>query len=35
MLRKPFRLWLMPLLLGPMCALALEIGEIQVNSALN
>ncbi len=35
MLRKSFRFWLMPLLLGPVCALALEIGEIQVSSALN
>jgi Tfp pilus assembly protein FimV len=35
MTRKSFRLWLAPLLLGPACALALEIGEIQVNSALN
>lgn len=33
--RKLFRYWLIPLLLGPACALALEIGEIQVNSALN
>lgn len=32
---KPFRFWLIPLLLGPACALALEIGEIQVSSALN
>ncbi|MDS4031756.1 MAG: FimV/HubP family polar landmark protein [Candidatus Contendobacter sp.] len=27
--------WLTPLLLGPACALALDIGEIQVHSALN
>ena len=27
--------WLMPLLLGPACALALDIGEIQVHSSLN
>jgi len=27
--------WLAPLLLGPACALALDIGEIQVHSALN
>ncbi|MDG4597794.1 MAG: FimV/HubP family polar landmark protein, partial [Candidatus Contendobacter sp.] len=27
--------WLSPLLLGPACALALDIGEIQVHSALN
>jgi FimV-like protein len=33
--RKPFRFWLIPLLLGPVCALALDIGEIQVHSALN
>ncbi len=35
MTRKPFRFWLIPLLLGPVCALALDIGEIQVHSALN
>ena len=35
MIRKSFRYWLAALLLGPTCALALEIGEIQVNSALN
>lgn len=35
MTRKSLRLWLAPLLLGPACALALEIGEIQVNSSLN
>ncbi|MDS4041875.1 MAG: FimV/HubP family polar landmark protein, partial [Candidatus Competibacter sp.] len=35
MTRKSFRLWLASLLLGPACALALEIGEIQVSSALN
>ena len=29
------RVWLTPLLLGPACALALDIGEIQVHSALN
>jgi len=39
--RPPFKLipvgfgWLTPLLLGPACALALDIGEIQVHSALN
>ena len=33
--RPSFRLWLMSLLLGPTCALALEVGEIQVQSALN
>jgi FimV-like protein len=33
--RKPFRYWLISLLLAPACALALEIGEIQVNSSLN
>ncbi|MFO1424517.1 MAG: FimV/HubP family polar landmark protein [Candidatus Competibacteraceae bacterium] len=27
--------WLSPLLLGPTCALALDIGEIQVHSSLN
>ena len=27
--------WLTPLLLGPACALALDIGEIQVHSSLN
>ncbi len=27
--------WLTPLLLGPACALSLDIGEIQVHSALN
>ena len=27
--------WLTPLLLGPACALALDIGEIQVHPALN
>ncbi len=35
MTRKSLRFWLVPLLLGPACALALEIGEIQVSSALN
>ena len=35
MIRTSFRYWLMTLLLGPACALALEIGEIQVSSALN
>ena len=35
MIRKSFNYWLTALLLGPTCALALEIGEIQVNSALN
>jgi len=36
MFRKPFRVcWLMWLLLGPGCALALEIGEIEVSSSLN
>ncbi|MFZ1493639.1 MAG: hypothetical protein WAU60_09540, partial [Candidatus Competibacter denitrificans] len=35
MFRKPFRFWLITLLLGPTCALALEIGEIQVQSSLN
>ena len=35
MIRKSFHYWLAALLLGPTCALALEIGEIQVNSALN
>ena len=35
MIRKSFHYWLTALLLGPTCALALEIGEIQVNSALN
>jgi len=33
--RKLFRFWLIALLLGPGCALALDIGEIQVHSALN
>jgi FimV-like protein len=35
MFRKLFCFGLISLLVGPMCALALEIGEIQVNSALN
>ena len=35
MIRKSFYCWLTTLLLGPACALALEVGEIQVNSALN
>ena len=35
MIRKLFYCWLTTLLLGPACALALEVGEIQVNSALN
>lgn len=35
MTRNPFRCWWLPLLLGPACALALEIGEIQVQSSLN
>lgn len=35
MTRNPFRCWWVPLLLGPACALALEIGEIQVQSSLN
>jgi FimV-like protein len=35
MIRKSFHCWLVMLLLGPVCALALEVGEIQVNSALN
>ena len=35
MTRLSFRCWLIPLLLGPTCALALEVGEIQVQSALN
>ncbi|HAO33489.1 MAG TPA: hypothetical protein DCQ84_11140, partial [Candidatus Competibacteraceae bacterium] len=35
MFRKLFRGWLILLALGPTCALALEIGEIQVNSSLN
>ena len=35
MIRKSFHYWLAALLLAPTCALALEIGEIQVNSALN
>lgn len=35
MTRKLFRFWLIALLLGPGCALALDIGEIQVHSALN
>ena len=35
MLRKMFGFWLMLLLLGPARALVLEIGEIQVTSALN
>ncbi len=35
MTRLSFRCWLIPLLLGPACALALEVGEIQVQSALN
>jgi len=35
MIRKLLHYWLMALLLGPGCALALEIGEIQVSSALN
>ncbi len=35
MTRKPLRFWLIPLLLGPAWALALEIGEIQVHSSLN
>jgi len=35
MIRKLLHYWLMALLLGPGSALALEIGEIQVSSALN
>ncbi len=35
MTRPSFRFWLISLLLGPTCALALEVGEIQVQSALN
>jgi FimV-like protein len=35
MTRPPLRCWLISLLLGPTCALALEVGEIQVQSALN
>lgn len=35
-MNRPFcRFWLVLLLLGPGCTLALEIGEIQVQSALN
>ncbi|MDQ5909475.1 MAG: hypothetical protein QG599_1570 [Pseudomonadota bacterium] len=33
--RPSLRYWLTSLLLGPACALALEVGEIQVQSALN
>ena len=35
MTRNVFRCWLAALLLGPVCAFALEVGEIQVDSALN
>ena len=35
MTRNVFRCWLASLLLGPVCAFALEVGEIQVDSALN
>ena len=35
MSRNVFRCWLAALLLGPACAFALEVGEIQVDSALN
>jgi len=35
MFRKSLGCWLLSLLLGPTCALALEIGEIQVSSSLN
>ncbi len=35
MTRPSFRCWLISLLLGPTCALALEVGEMQVQSALN
>jgi len=35
MTRLSLRCWLTSLLLGPTCALALEVGEIQVQSALN
>ena len=35
MARNVLRCWLASLLLGPACALALEVGEIQVDSALN
>ncbi|MER2601360.1 MAG: FimV/HubP family polar landmark protein, partial [Candidatus Competibacter phosphatis] len=35
MTRNVFRCWLASLLLGPICAFALEVGEIQVDSALN
>ena len=35
MTRLSLRCWLTSLLLGPACALALEVGEIQVQSALN
>jgi FimV-like protein len=35
MTRTLFRFWLIALLLGPVCALGLEIGEIQVHSSLN
>ena len=35
MMRRTGFWGLVPLLLGPMCALAIEVGEIRVNSALN
>ncbi len=35
MIRRIHRLWLTPLLLGSACALALDVGEIQIESARN